>query len=122
MRNSLLELTGRSVDKQANRRVQSAPGATLNQGHLNASQGVTSLLNVTVLGGHVVSFREAIAHHNPSKVVYYCFTTGSSAKNVLQSHYGQVHVKGFTFHGTPKTTGCDFGSAPLNRQENEYHN
>ena len=45
---TLLESTGRSVDKQANRRARSAPGATLNPGRLNGSQGVTSFLKVTV--------------------------------------------------------------------------
>ena len=46
----LLESTSRSVDKQANRRARSAPGATLNQGRLNGSQGVTSFLKVTAAG------------------------------------------------------------------------
>jgi hypothetical protein len=35
------------VDQQANRRARSAPGATLNSGRLNGSQGVTSFLKVT---------------------------------------------------------------------------
>jgi hypothetical protein len=37
------------VDKQANRRARSAPGATLNPGCLNGSQGVTTFLKVTGL-------------------------------------------------------------------------
>ena len=45
----LLESAGRSVDKQANRRARSAPGATLNPGRLNGSQGVTTFLKVTGL-------------------------------------------------------------------------
>ena len=43
----LLESIERSVDKQANRRSRSAPGATLNPGRLDGSQGVTSFLKVT---------------------------------------------------------------------------
>ena len=35
------------MDKQANRRARSGPGATLNQGRLNGSQGVTTFLKVT---------------------------------------------------------------------------
>ena len=35
------------MDKQANRRARSAPGATLNPGRLNGSQGVTTFLKVT---------------------------------------------------------------------------
>jgi hypothetical protein len=36
------------VDQQANRRARFAPGATLNPGRLNGSQGVTTFLKVTV--------------------------------------------------------------------------
>jgi hypothetical protein len=35
------------VDKQATGRARSGPGATLNQGRLNGSQGVTTFLKVT---------------------------------------------------------------------------
>jgi hypothetical protein len=45
----LLESTGRIVDKQANTRARSGPGATLNQGRLNGSQGVPSFLKVTAM-------------------------------------------------------------------------
>jgi len=38
------------VDQQANRRARSAPGATLNPGRLNGSQGVTTFLKVTAPG------------------------------------------------------------------------
>ena len=43
----LLESASRSVDKQATGRARSGPGATLNQGRLNGSQGVTTFLKVT---------------------------------------------------------------------------
>ncbi|MFT5338669.1 MAG: hypothetical protein ACI9IO_000398 [Cyanobium sp.] len=45
----LLESTGRIVDKQANRRARSGPGATLNQGRLNGSKEVPSFLKVTAI-------------------------------------------------------------------------
>ena len=45
----LLESTGRSLDKQANRRARSDPRATLNQDHLNGSLGVPSFLKVTAI-------------------------------------------------------------------------
>ena len=49
----LLESAGRSVDKQATGRARSAPGATLNPGRLNGSQGVTTFLKVTAaVTGH----------------------------------------------------------------------
>jgi hypothetical protein len=35
------------VDKQATGKAQTGPGATLNRGRLNGSQGVTSFLKVT---------------------------------------------------------------------------
>ena len=45
----LLELIGRSVDKQANRRTRSGPRATLNQDRLNGSLGARSFLKATVI-------------------------------------------------------------------------
>jgi hypothetical protein len=45
----LLESTGRSVDKQANRRTRAVPRATLNQDRLNASLGVPSFLKVIAI-------------------------------------------------------------------------
>ena len=42
----LLESAGRSVDKQANRRARSGRRATVDQGRLNGSQGVTSFLKI----------------------------------------------------------------------------
>lgn len=45
----LLESTGRSVDKQAKRRVRSSPRATLNQGPLNGSIEVPYFLKVTAI-------------------------------------------------------------------------
>ena len=44
----MLESTGSSVDKQANRSDQSVPGAKLNPGRLNGSQGVTTFLKDTL--------------------------------------------------------------------------
>ena len=45
----LLESTGRSVDKQANRRTRSGPRATVNQDRLNGSLGVPSFPKATVI-------------------------------------------------------------------------
>ncbi|MCP9841579.1 hypothetical protein KBY93_13175, partial [Synechococcus sp. J7-Johnson] len=73
-----LASTRRSVDQQATRRARTDPGATINPGRLNGSQGVTPFLKVTAL------VRDALEWSKKISEALYLF--GKDAEVMFASH------------------------------------